>query len=128
MFYIHNAAVSLLLFPLFIYAVIAMLSMVAFYYARRGVREVARIVPRKRPILRDKCDVMTFTSWWTERRFVKQTKLKLGPKSKYYANSTRKGARIAQKKIKPCIFRHSANAASQNDKDDRSRIKNIKPC
>ena len=105
-----------------------MLSMVVFYYARRGVREVARIVPRKRPILRDKCDVMTLTSWWTERRFVKQKKFKIGPKPKYYAISRSKGARIARKKTKrkPCIFICTANAASENDKEDRSRIKEIK--
>ena len=105
-----------------------MLSMVAFYYARRGVRDIARLVPRKRPCLRDKCDVMTFTSWWTERRFIKQTKLKLRPKTKYCATSASKGIKIAEKKtkVRSCITTYTASTASQNDKEDRSRIKEIK--
>ena len=78
--------------------------------------------------MRDKCDVMMFTSWWTERRFIKQTKLKLGPKIKYCAISASKRIKITEKKtkVRPYITTYTARTASQNDKEDQSRIKEIK--
>ena len=67
MHWTHSFAVSLLLLPLLLQAMIAGMVMITYYYGRKGVREVARIVFGEKPITRDKLDRMTFTQWWTDR-------------------------------------------------------------
>ena len=61
MHWVHNFAVSLMLFPLMLYSLVAWMMMIDYYEMRIILRDVARIVPRKGSIMRDKFDAMTFT-------------------------------------------------------------------
>ena len=60
---VHNLAVSLLLYPLIFYVLVARVTIVAFYILCRLDRVVTRIILRKKPLIRDKFDIITFAKW-----------------------------------------------------------------
>ena len=59
-------------------ALIAIATALAFHNTRQVVREAMKLIPRKKPIVRDKFDEMTFTQWWTEKRRRTQAKTNRG--------------------------------------------------
>ena len=127
----HNFAVSLLIFPLVLYGLVVLATMFAYYETWRVLRELAMIVPRKKPIMRDKFDVMTFTQWWNEKRRHSRAKMKLRSNLKCFIRSKRKGcSRIGTRKDRH-VFRISESHTSSKDqssehyKDDRSRVQKI---
>ena len=96
------------------------------------LREVARIVPRNVPIVRDKSDVMTFTQWCNEKPSRSRTKNKIRSNLKHYIRSKRKkGSRIGTRKAR-YDFRISKSCAASNDpsyehrKEDRSQTQTIR--
>ena len=134
MCWMHYVSASLLLFPLMFYALIAMATMLAFYNIRQVVREVIKLIPTTKPIVRDKFDEMTFTQWWTEKRRRTRTNVHRGASLRYYIRNARnRGSRIGIKKAKyvieidePVAYAAANDHSSEDDKEDRNRIQQIK--
>ena len=110
-----------------IYSLIDVATMFACCEVRRGLREIVDLVPKKKPIMRHKFYVMTFTKWWTEKKTNKSPRINRRNIPKHYLKKNRsKESRITIKKVKNRMQMNVANAASENDEEDRSKTQKIK--